>query len=221
MADQNLNEKLELLETYKKKHLDLGYEILKAYGGAIYPLDLLALAVLKRSMSLLCGFCGLIRLKNFICAAPLIRLQLDNCLRFYAAHLVEDPHQFSISVLSGKEIRKLKDQNGQSMTDYYLTEQFSKEFPDFSWIKKVYKKTSGFIHLSDKHILSIFGNPQEDRRIEIIISITDEYVPLEFYHEAVDAFIKITEIVFWLIEEWIFIKNNPELLGKLKSCDHE
>ncbi len=212
---QDLSTKLELLKDYEKKHLDLAHKMLMAYKGAIYPVDLLALGVLKRSMALLIGFRGLIKSKNFICAAPLIRLQLDNCLRFYATHLVDDPHKFVLSVLSGIEIRKLKDRNGKKMTDRYLVEHLSQEFP---WMKRVYKETSGFIHLSDKHILSIFRNPQDNRKIEILISSTDEDIPLKFYHEAIDAFMAITEIVIWLIEGWIFTKDNPKLTEKSKNC---
>jgi hypothetical protein len=59
MTELDLNKKLELLGIYEKKHLDLWLKIIKAYSGTIYPLDFLALAVLKRSMSLSSGFCEL------------------------------------------------------------------------------------------------------------------------------------------------------------------
>jgi len=36
------------------------------------------------------------------------------------------------------------------MTDRFLVDEFSKEY---KWIKSVYKNTSGYIHLSDKHML--------------------------------------------------------------------
>ena len=83
---------LGLLETSRDAHLEVGMCMHKAYGGAIYPLDLLASAVLKRSMALIDGFSAMIRAENFICAAPLVRLQLDNLLRFSASWMVEKPH---------------------------------------------------------------------------------------------------------------------------------
>jgi hypothetical protein len=65
------------------------------FQTALYPLDFLALAVLNRSLCLLSGFATLLDSKNLISAAPLTRLQLDNCLRFFASTLVENPHEFA------------------------------------------------------------------------------------------------------------------------------
>src|SRR2546427_10538241 len=69
-------------------------------------------AALNRSLSLVLGFCDLIP-DNYICAAPLIRLQLDSAVRFSALWLVADPKDFAKRVSSGKPIRKLKDRDGQ------------------------------------------------------------------------------------------------------------
>jgi len=44
----------------------------------------------------------------------------------------------------------MKDMHGNKMTDAYLLSTFKHENP---WIDGVYSSGSGFIHLSEKHIL--------------------------------------------------------------------
>jgi hypothetical protein len=68
----------------------MGELVLSAHRGDLYGFDLLAVATLNPSMCLLRGFCDLIASENFIAAAPLLRMQLDNCLRFYAGWLVSE-----------------------------------------------------------------------------------------------------------------------------------
>jgi hypothetical protein len=70
----------------------------------LYPLDLLAIAVMDRGLSLIFGFIAQIRTNNFTCAAPLVRMHLDNVLRFYAAYISEDPHEFTFKVFEGNHI---------------------------------------------------------------------------------------------------------------------
>ena len=101
MTNTHLTERLEFLKSGIDAQLKLGLRIMQAHGGAIYPLDLLSNAVLHRSMSLISGFCAMIEAKNFICAAPLLRLQIDNLLRFYAAFVVSDPHEFAMEAVQG------------------------------------------------------------------------------------------------------------------------
>ena len=81
--------------------------------GHKYKLDIHALAVIDRSLSLLRGFCDLVGTRNMIAAAPLLRCQLDNGLRFFASNLVEDPHEFSGAILKGIPVRRVKDRNGK------------------------------------------------------------------------------------------------------------
>jgi hypothetical protein len=78
-----LDKELESLAAFEDKLLELSLAIMKA-DEKFYPVDLIANAVIKRSLALIAGFCTLIRAKNFICAAPLVRLHLDSLLRFSA-----------------------------------------------------------------------------------------------------------------------------------------
>jgi hypothetical protein len=108
-----IEERLKFLEESKDSH----FNITEIISGEIEPIDIYAFMALKRSISLVFGFIEMIRAQNFLCAAPLIRLQLDNLLRFRAAFLVEDQNLFVIDVLQEKEVRKLKDRFGKPMTD--------------------------------------------------------------------------------------------------------
>ena len=92
---------LEHLGKYREKHFEMGDRVILADGGNLYPFDILVVATLNRSLCLLKGFIELIQARNFVAAAPLIRLQLDNSLRLSAATLVSDPHEFAMNVLKG------------------------------------------------------------------------------------------------------------------------
>jgi len=181
--------------------------MMKADGGNFFPVDLLALAALNRSANLVLGFTSLIETQNFIAAAPLLRLQIDSCLRFYGVYLVDNPHKFAGAVLKGEQIRKIRDSKGNLMTDRYLVECVAKDFP---WIVRVYERTSGYIHLSRVHIASIFGESTkeelEERIAKIAIGPKGEFAKPEHYEEAVSAFIAATEALFHYVIGWVKTK---------------
>jgi len=202
---------LEQLKSYREKHFELGKSVLLSYSGAIYPLDLLVLATLHRSLCLLKGFVSLIETKNFTAAAPLIRLQLDNCLRLYAGTLVNDPHEFVKKIIKGIPIRNQKDRSNQKMTDKYLVDKLTQQY---TWIKKVYDNTSGYIHLSEKHVFNILRTSGEDHKFKLRITDSDEFIPDELYIEAIDAFKATTDILFEYVYGWAYTKDNPQEAAK-------
>ena len=193
------------LRQLEKEHTDMGMEILKGADGAIYPMDILAIAVLNRSVCLLSGFSDLIEKKNFTSAAPLVRLQLDNLLRFHAAWLVEKPHDFATKIINGEKVRDLKDKNGKKMTDTFLLEKISIEYQK---LKKIYEDTSGFIHLSDKHIFSSLGKVKDNGKFNMKIGSTDDFVSEDEYLMAIRVFYEITGILFRYFKGWSVAKNN-------------
>lgn len=177
-----------------------------ADSGAIYPVDLLAVAVLNRSCGLSDGFFDLMQKRNFIAAAPLLRLQIDNILRFYATWLVDNPHKLATNVLAGVSMRDVKDRDGKKLTDGYLIEKLSERYP---WMKEVYKSTSGFIHLSDKLVLAPFHEVEKDRQATMSIGSSSAHLPESSFIEAVLSFSEATKGVFFWINSWIYTKNNP------------
>ncbi len=197
------------LRTLDKKHTDMGMRILQAAKGAIYHFDFIAIPVLNRSECLLAGFCDLVEKRNFICAAPLIRLQLDNLLRFQAGWLVKDPRDFALRVFRGEKISNLKDKDDYLMKDWYLVDKMSIQYPE---IKSVYEHTSGYIHLSDKHIFNSLGSKAKEGEFNMKVGSTDSFISEDEYLSSIQAFFQITGILFSYLEGWAVSKSRSETI---------
>jgi hypothetical protein len=196
---------LQKLESTEEDILDATLGILQADGGAIYPLDFLANAVMKRAVALISGFTTLIRAKNFSCAGALVRLHLDNVLRFSAAALVANPHDFAESVLRGEHVRKLKDKKGEQLTDAYLVKCLSVEYP---WVSQVYDETSGYVHLSNKHVANAFRPTTDPSLGEFVVGKEDEFIPDSVRIKACMAMHATTNVLLKYLNSWRDVKNN-------------
>jgi hypothetical protein len=215
MNSSQIRTRIDKLRADSNKYKELGEKMFKADGGTLYHFDIYVCSVLHRALNLTLGFCDLLENRNIMCAGPLLRLQIDNCLRLYAGFIVRDPHKFAMEVLEGKKISSLKDENGKLMKDYYLVDQLSLDAP---WVKSVYKETSGYIHFSDKHIFnSVRALNEENREIEMKITKFDQNITDKLYNEAIDVFDSATELLMKYINGWIFTKDNPEFVQFVKD----
>ena len=206
--------RLQQLDNLEKELYELS-KVMMSSGRGIFPLDQLAIGVINRSLSLLSGFSLLLRNSNYIGAAHLARPHLDNYLRFFGAWLVNDPQDFAMQTLKGVRIEKIINRYGKPLSDSNLIKYACKEYP---WMKKVYHETSGFIHLSKKHILTS-GKviDKEERTIQFAVSKFDKYVKDESRLEAIECMIEITNCIKKLIEGWIWTKSNEDKLDELKK----
>jgi hypothetical protein len=207
--DEQIVKKIEKLRQFRNDHIEMGKLVLSAHGGDLYNFDLLAVATLNRSMCLLKGFCDLMVSENFLAAAPLVRLQLDNCLRFFAGWLVSNPHEFAFQVLEGKQVKDLCDGHGNKMTDRYLVEKFSQE--EDERFLALYTQTSGYVHLSNKHMFNAMGLENKDGKLRLKITDKDAFVPNELYIEAIDSFTAVTKTLLKYMYGWAYTKENPEV----------
>ena len=214
---ESLEASLLSLGRLDRAHIELGKQMFEAFGGAMYGMDLLAAGALNRSKAHIAGFRALLEARNLICAGALLRLQLDTAMRFYAAFLVDQPHNFALAVLRGERVRNIKDRDGRKMTDAYLAQKLGEEFP---WVPRVYERTSGYVHLSSIHLLSAPGASEgvlDERLLSIKISAEDKELPDTIYIEATDAFRAATDVLLRYVHGWIFTKANPELVQKWKN----
>jgi hypothetical protein len=207
--------RLAELRALNKTFLDAGLRMSQAYGGSIYPMDILATGALNRTLAVLSGFCRMIEERNLVCAGALLRLQLDTALRFYASFRVAKPHDFAVRVLAGTPVSKMKDSAGNRLTDHFLVTCLAE---DYEWLPRVYHETSGYVHLSEKHLLAPFSpDPDgQERTLRTHVGAEDKPLPDALYLEATDAFAASAAIFYRYLEGWIFTKANPEEVQRLK-----
>jgi len=211
----DISERLEMLARIEEQTLGLVMEYL--LESTLYPMDLLANGAAKRALALSSGFRGMIEAKNMACAGALLRLQLDTAIRFYAAFIVSAPHAFAEQVFEGKKISDLKDRDGKRMHDAYLVGRLAED-ENCEWLPRVYRETSGYVHLSGKHIFNTFTGVADDSpTVGVRISAADEGLPDAIYIEAMDAFIAATRLFAKYLHGWGFTKKNPEAVQELRK----
>jgi hypothetical protein len=100
-------------------------------------------------------------------------------------------------LLGETKFNKLKDADGNRLTDAYLRQKLAEKHP---WITPVYEQTSDFIHLSGRHLFNSIASLDEDTRtVRFVISGQDPPRPHENYFEIIDAFFEATKLVALLL----------------------
>ena len=191
------------LRFYEKKFQKLA-ECMISSGKGMYTLDYYVSGILNRSLSLIYGFETLIESANYLGAVHLVRPYLDNYLRLSAVWLVDEVDLFANNVWKGDMIRKMKDKSGKPMTDAYLKDKATEDYP---WIANVYEATSGFIHFSGKHISNATTvNKEKERTLTTYIGKFDNDVSYESKLEATICMIEISNCIAKLVYAWIETK---------------
>lgn len=205
IPSENLQEALSKLRSSESKILDLGKAVFSAGNGNMFPVDLLSIAAMKRTCGNTEGFITLIEAKNMAAARSLLRIQIDTFLRFSATWLVEKPQNFAMDVINGKQIRNLKDRNGNKMNDGYLVDALS---PEYHWLKDVYKNLCGYVHFSDAHLLNAVQSfDDNERTVTFHIGKEDIQYPECSWIETVDCFTNAIKILCYYLDGWIRTKN--------------
>ena len=206
-SSENLSDAISNLRKTEDKLLALGMDMLSADNGNLFPVDLLAIGAMKRTASNTEGFITLIEAKNMTSARSLLRVQLDTFMRFSAICLVDSPHDFANEILTGKHIRNVKDKLNNKMTDRYLVDTLSKEYP---WVKEVYGNLSGYIHFSAQHLFNAVENMNNDTQtLNINIGKEDLQYPEWSWIETVDCFTESVNIFLQYLSGWTITKSAP------------
>jgi len=200
-VSEQITASLKTTKELNNELLSLSKEIIKA--GDVFHVDIMTMAVANRSFELSEGFKQLIEDNKFLCAAPLLRLQIDNLLRYSATWLVEKPHAFVAEVMKGTAIKNLKDESGKKMYDAYLLKKLSADIP---WISEVYRRTSGYIHFSESHFHKVFS-PSDDGSFSIGIGSYSNSLPEEVFLEVVEAFNATTYEILKFVYGWLKTKD--------------
>jgi len=173
-------------------------------NGNVHTQDLFISGIVNRAISLIHGFLLLAKDNNYISAVPLIRIQLDNCLRFYASTLVTDYDEFFMKYLNGEHIGNLKDASGKRMTDTYLAKHIEKNV--LPGTLNLYRNTSGHIHLSNEHSFLQTEIVQEsDRTIRTKIGKMDFFEIDKKVDYSFNMFVA-TDLLLKLVSSWKYQK---------------
>lgn len=139
-----LNNEKKTLDELRKQGVELAQGVI---GKTLFEDDLFFCASLNRCINLIDGFYLLLNARNLTCAGAILRLQIDNCLRTYAAFIAADRNKVIECIINGRRIDKERDTQGHMMADGYLKDKLGEMDPS---IVAIYDNTSGYIHLSEK-----------------------------------------------------------------------
>lgn len=184
-----LDSRLQVLNVLRKKIIELSKEII---GDALYKEDFFFISAMDRSVALLDGISEMLKNRNLACAGILVRSQIDNCMRIFAAFIAENQTDFIDGFLAGKKISDMKDDRGNKMKDYILRERLAEYDVQ---LEQVYKNSSGYVHLSDKAFYSSVttsSSKQYDIEFSVGLPLKEKANPVLL--EAADVFIHYVQL---------------------------
>ena len=118
--------------------------------------------------------------------------------------MVQDPHSLASHLLQDKPLTKIKATDGHKLTDRFLHESLTKRYP---WATAVYENTSGFVHLSQRHIIApVSGVDSESRSVTFDVGTKRARWPEDNVLEALDAFAATTNALLDLSRSWLHAK---------------
>lgn len=91
------------IKMYEKKHNEI---VLKGYP--IITIDFFTHSIINSACNIDDAFNKMLQDENYLCAIPLIRMQLDNALMTWAFLICSNEQKFFNTLLGGKEINQLK-----------------------------------------------------------------------------------------------------------------
>jgi len=167
--------------------------------------DLFGMGIGRRALALSSGFRLMTEHRNSLCALPMVRMQLDTALRLYAGFFVTDHQKFCRDVLQGKQIDRIKSDDGSVMKDRYLVERVAKRNP---WMVEVYKFTSGYIHFSSRHTQEAIRKG-EGTNAQMIIGPTDFDREPKHFLEPMRCMHHLNLIIEFALTDWYARMCNP------------
>lgn len=208
--DKGLKDLLEQINILQNSFLSTSKTIMEAAHSSIHPLDYFALSVIDRAISLNKGFKTLIEADNMSSAVCLVRLQLDNLIRYYALLICDNPEKFMAHVLAGKPLNEYKE-NDKKFTDSFLARKLDAKYPNSY---ALYKHLCNYIHYGFTHIDYIFREKEEKSEKSshrVVIGDSNNFNTKQVI-DYVENLLFISAILLKLMKTWGAEKN---IWGKL------
>ena len=190
------------LEMLKREIVSAGLEQIDP-NYMYYAFDIYCTGILNKSINILAGFVCLVKAKNFIAAAPLVRIHLDSLLRIFAPNLsAYDVDLFAEKVLDGKAINEMKTKTGRKLSDNFLATELNGR-KDFEWVSETYKLGSEYVHFSERYVFTRFkAGGISGRKINFSVGEHDNFVAPHEKDAAIVAMHRITLGILYFIKSW-------------------
>jgi hypothetical protein len=200
-VNKELEELIEQLHTLPAKCRDA----LLASDGALFRVDLMIVGATKRSVSLGHGLVAMVKEKNMICARAILRMQIDTVSRLLAYTYVADPEDMARQVIRGTPLHRFKSREGDFLRDAYLISRMTESH---SWVREVYRRTSGEVHFSEQQLLSsVCSVDNESSSLTIAVAPFDDKYPESSWIEVVKCFHRLNEIYIDMLDNYVTHKN--------------
>lgn len=200
-----LNTRLNGVSLVRKELIGISKKII---GDSLYMEDLFFTSAIDRSVALLDGLASMLQLRNLTCAGIILRSQLDNCMRVFAAFIAEDRKKFIEDFMDGKKISQMKDNQGNKMTDVNLRKRLSQYD---NQLDTVYQNSSGYVHLSNKTFFMSTTIPEDKENtfeFKVGLPIKEKANPILL--ECLDAFMHYVKLQNVFLNKVAISKQNMQ-----------
>ena len=193
----NLAERLTKIEALEAELPRKAAPIIQP-GAGMFFVDWYVMGAAQRTMAQSRGFRTMIETRNFPGAAILLRTQIDTAMRINGLRYLYRPEEQLSEVFQGEKTFRQLDSwettdkgRPKKMQDVFLRAKLVEEAP---WIDPVYEKTSDFVHLSFRPLLSSINQLDETGAISFAITGEDQTTNESDYFEVCDAFFDVTKL---------------------------
>ena len=196
-----LDGRLQVLNELRKRIIELSKAII---GDTLYKEDFFFTSAMDRSVVLLDGISEMIKNRNLACGGILLRSQIDNCMRIFAAFIAESQTDFIDGFFVGKKISDMKDNRGNKMKDYILRQRLA----DYdAKLDLVYRNFSEYVHLAEKAFYSsVTTSSSEQYDIEFSVGLPLKEKANPVLLEVADAFVYYVKLQNNLVNQIVISK---------------
>ena len=196
-----LDGRLQVLNELRKRIIELSKAII---GDTLYKEDFFFTSAMDRSVVLLDGISEMIKNRNLACGGILLRSQIDNCMRIFAAFIAESQTYFIDGFFVGKKISDMKDNRGNKMKDYILRQRLA-EYD--AKLDLVYRNFSEYVHLAEKAFYSsVTTSSSEQYDIEFSVGLPLKEKANPVLLEVADAFVYYVKLQNNLVNQIVISK---------------
>lgn len=192
MTNEEYAEQIQpIINNLIKQRQEMGNIAKEIIGHNLFIEDLFFCTSADRCTGLIDGFINMLEQRNLTCVGALLRLQMDNCLRTYAAFIAQDKKAVVHCIIDGEQINKQKDNQGKFLSDGHLKDRITKEIdPQF---RQVYDQASGYIHLSSKAFYQMIDEIKDNSiNFQVGLALPEKRNPVLI--EAANAFFHFVKL---------------------------